>query len=129
VGSQRLVLSVHERDRVDLLVAGREVAVPEESQLLAERVGPVEDAVEPADLEQLEVGRSPRGLAQAFDRVGLVRRRRGRMKQPVDAGIRTGGQVSEQLGASRAEAGATMQVRHLAQVPGIVGRWLIASPG
>ena len=77
VGPQRLVLPVHERDRLDLLVAGGEVAVPEEGELLAERVGPVEDAVEPADLEQVEVRRGPRRLAQAVDRLGLLGGERG----------------------------------------------------
>ena len=67
VGSQRLVLLVHQRDRLHLLVAGGEMPVPEEGELLAERVGPVEDAVEPADLEQVEVRRGPRRLAQAVD--------------------------------------------------------------
>ena len=43
--SQRFVLPVHESDRLHLLDAGREVAVPEEGQLLPERVGPVEDAM------------------------------------------------------------------------------------
>ena len=129
VGAQRLVLPVHQGDRLDLLVAGGEVAVPEQGQLLAERVRPVEDAVEPADLEQIEVRRRPRRLAQAVDRLGLLGRQGGGVEQPLDAGLGAGRQVAEQLRTRRAEAGAAVQVRDLAEVPGVVGRRLVAGPG
>jgi hypothetical protein len=45
-------MTVRERDRLDLVVAGGEVAVPEQGQFLAERVGPADNAIEPADLER-----------------------------------------------------------------------------
>ena len=128
VSSQRLVLPVHERDRLDLLVAGGEVAVPEEGQLLAERVGPVEDAVEPADLEQVEVRRGPRRLAQAVDRLGVLGGELRRVEEPLDAGGRAGREVAEQLRTRRAEAGAAVQVGDLAEVPGVVGRLARSEP-
>ena len=119
VRSQRLVLPVHERDRLDLLVAGGEVAVPEQGQLLAERVGPVEDAVEPADLEQVEVRRRPRRLAQTVERLGLLGRQSRRLEQPLDAGFGTGRHVPQQLRPRRAEPGAAVEVGDLAEVPGL----------
>ena len=51
--TQRFILLVHKCNGLYLLDAGREMAVPEESQLLAELVGPVEDTMEPANLEQI----------------------------------------------------------------------------
>jgi hypothetical protein len=45
-------MTVRERDRLDLVVAGGEVAVPEQGQFLAEWVGPAGNAIEPADLER-----------------------------------------------------------------------------
>ena len=53
----------------------------------------------------------------------------GRLEQPLDAGLGAGRQVSQQLGARRAEAGAAVQVGDFAQVPGVVGRRLVAGPG
>ena len=129
MSSQRLVLAVHERDRLDLLVAGGEVPVPEERELFAERVGPVDDAVEPANLEQVDIRRGPRCLAQAVDRLGRFGGKLGRMEEPVDAGLGAGLEVAEQLRSGGAEAGATVQVRDLAQVPGIVGHRVVACPG
>ncbi len=130
VGSQRLVLAVHERDRLDLLVAGGEMAVPEESQLLAERVGAVEDAVEPADLEQVDVRRGPRRLAKAVDRLGVLGGELWWVEQiarrwPSGPAC----EVAQQFGAGRAEAGAAVQVGDFAKIPGVVGRWLVPGPG
>ena len=61
--------------------------------------------------------------------LGLLRCGLGRMEQAIDAGIRPSFSVAEQLGPGRSETGAAMQVGHFAQVPGIVGRRHVASPG
>ncbi len=129
VRPQRLVLPVHQGDRLDLPVAGGEVAMPEQSHLLAERVGPVEDAIEPADLEQVEVRRRPRRLSQAVDGLGVLGRQRLGPEQPLDARLGPGRQVAEDFRPRRAEAGASVKMRDLAQVPGIIGRRLIPGPG
>ena len=101
-------MTVHERDRLDLLVTGGEMPVPEQGEFLAERVRSVEDAVEPADLEQVEVRRAPRRLAQAIDRLDIFSGELWRVEQPRDARLGTGCDVTEQFRAGRAKAGATV---------------------
>src|SRR5262249_41853592 len=49
--AEQLVLLEHEREAADFLVAGGEMAVPEQRELLAQRVRAVENVIQPPGLE------------------------------------------------------------------------------
>ena len=92
------------------------MAVPEEGQFLPEWVGPVEDAMQPAHLEQS--GDAARRMASSASASSAVRL--ARMEQAIDTGVRPGISVAQQLGPGRSETGAAVEVGHLAEIPGIV---------
>ena len=102
---------------MDLVVAGGEVAVPEQGQLLAQRVGAVEHAIKPPRLEALGVVRLHHALAQAIEDLLFLLRRLGGVEQPVDAGGGPVAQIALQFAPGRPKARPPVQVGHLAQVP------------
>ena len=104
--AEHRVLPVHGREPPYLRDAGGEIAVPEERQLLAERVGAEDDPVEPGGLEPVEVVSGDRRATQDLEHDRLVGGRRGRVEETRDALSRPRGQVALQLGPGGAEAGS-----------------------
>jgi hypothetical protein len=128
VAAEQLVLIEHEGNALNLVVAGGKVAVPEQRQLLAQRIGAVEDAVQPPCLEALRVIRVEDALAQKVEDLSFVLGRLGGAQEPVNAGGGAVLQVALQLAPGRAEAGPPVQMGRLAQVPRVGRSRVIGRP-
>ena len=104
------------------------MAVPEQRQLLAQRIGVVQDAVQPPRLEAIGVAGVEHALTQTVEDALLIGRSasRGLRKRST---LAFGPSFSRaELGAGRAEAGAAMQVSDLGRVPGVLVGGLIRRP-
>ena len=126
VRAQRLVLGEHQLRGADLRVAGGEVVVPEQRELLAERVAALEHRVQPPHAEGVRVVVVLPRLGQQVQLVGRVRlagyQAGEGLLEPVGEGL-------VGLGGRRAEGGAAEQVRDPLAVPRGVGAGPVRCPG
>ena len=120
--AQGLVLPPHQRQVVDLGVAGGEVAVPQEREALGQRVRAEEHAVDPPALEATGVGRGQRPVGQAVGERGEIRGDAAGsglpLQEPVDRRFGAVLQIALQLLPGGGEAGPAVQVDDPPQVPG-----------
>ena len=129
VAAHQLVLAEHEAGVVDLGVAGGEVIVPEERQLLAERMRTVEHPVQPPRPGLLAVGRT-RDVRGHFGALRLeILSRRPTLEQKVNRFLRTRLEPALQLGPGCAEGSAAIEMTDLLDVPRRERAWPIRLPG
>ena len=132
--AQRLVLPPHQRQVVDLEVAGGEVVVPHQRQPLGQRIRAEEHAVDPPAFQAIGLGRGQRQVGQAVGEGGEVRRaRRGTGPCPSSSrsidGFGAVLQVAPDFVPGGGEAGPAVQVDDPAEVPGRIGVGDISRPG
>ncbi len=122
----QLILAEHPGSTLHLGDAGGEVVVPEERELFAQRVRPVEHAGDPPAA----------GLPDVLPGIALhdgshgreIGRRRAWLQQARDRFLRTIGERGLQLGPRAAKRRPAIEVPGLLQVPRVIGTGLIRRP-
>ena len=117
--AQRLALAVHQEEVIDLAVAGGEVAVPEQRQLLAQRRPRGQHAVAPPRLQLAgvaEVGEAAAEAPEGVLKLGLLVL--AVVEEVLDGAVAALLDGAGDLGRGGAEAGAAEQVGGGAGVPG-----------
>jgi hypothetical protein len=122
-----VVLPPHQPGFAHLAVGGGEVVVPQQGDLLAQRVRAEQEAVEPAGLQPTDLplrhGRVEQQPGGGVEPLRRVRVRRS-VEQPAHRLLRPVCQVTLQFAPGAGERRPPVQVDHPPQVPGlpVVGR-------